>query len=101
MRPSPNFVYNCHNPRGICLITRLRLGLSHLREHKFKNGFKDTLNLPCTRGNDVESTEYFLLHCPQFVNETHNLLSTLGNFNYSLLEYTSNVLMQTLLFRNT
>ena len=43
IRPSPNSVYNCHNPRGICLITRLRPGLSHLREHKFKHGFQDTL----------------------------------------------------------
>ena len=40
IRPSPNSVYNCHNPRGICLITRLRLGLSHLREHKFKHVLK-------------------------------------------------------------
>ena len=37
--PSSNFVYNCHNPRGICLITRLWRGLSHLIEHKFKHGF--------------------------------------------------------------
>ena len=26
------------------LLTRLRLGLSHLREHKFKHNFQDTLN---------------------------------------------------------
>ena len=97
----PNSVYNCHNPRGICLITRLRLGLSHLREHKFKHGFQDMLNPLCSCGNDVESTEHFLLHCPQFVNERRTLLSILGNFNYSLLENTSKVLTQTLLFENT
>ena len=101
IRPSPNLVYNCHNPRGICLITRLRLGLSHLREHKFKHGFQDTLNPLCSCGNDVESAEHFLLHCPQFVNERRTLLSTLGNFNCSLLENTSKVLTQTLLFGTT
>ena len=101
IRPSPNYVYNCHNPRGICLITRLRLGLSHLREHKFKHGFQDMLNPLCSCGNDVESTEHFLLHCPQFVNERRTLLSTLGNFNCSLLENTSKVLTQTLLFGTT
>ena len=101
IRPSPNLVYNCHNPRGICLITRLRLGLSHLREHKFKHGFQDTLNPLCGCGNDVKSTEHFLLHCPQFVNERRTLLSTLGNFNCSLLENTSKVLTQTLLFGTT
>ena len=101
IQPSPNSVYNCHKPRWICLITRLRLGLSHLREHKFKHGFQDMLNPLCSCGNDVESTEHFLLHCPQFVNERRTLLSTLGNFNCSLLENTSKVLTQTLLFGNT
>ena len=76
----------------------LRLGLSHLREHKFKNGFQATLNLLCSCGNDVESTECFLLHCPQIVNERRFLLSTLGNFNCSLLENTSKVLRKTLPF---
>ena len=101
IRPSPNYVYNCHNPRGICLITRLRLGLSHLREHKFEHGFQDTLNPLCSCGNDVESTEHFLLHCPQFANERRTLLRNLRNFNCSLLENTSKVLTQTLLFGNT
>ena len=56
LQASQNSVYNCHNPREICLITRLRLGLSHLREHKFKHGFQDTLNPLCSCGNDVESS---------------------------------------------
>ena len=53
-----------------------------------------------TCGNDVESTEHFLLHCPQFVNERRTLQSTLGNFNYSLIGNISNILVQTLLFGN-
>ena len=39
IRPSPNCVYSYHNRREICLVTRLRPGLSHLREHKFKHSF--------------------------------------------------------------
>ena len=31
IRPSSNSFYNCHNPIGIKYITRIRLGLSHLR----------------------------------------------------------------------
>ena len=100
LRPFSNSVYNCHNPRGIFLITRLRLGLSHLRELKFKHGFQDMLNLPCSCGNDVESSEHFLLHCPQFANERPTLLSTLGNVSYSLLKKNSYILTQTLLFGN-
>ena len=33
--PKPNNVYYCHNPKGNRLLTRLRLGLNHLCEHKF------------------------------------------------------------------
>ena len=64
MQRSSNSVYSCYNPRGICLITRLRLSLSQLRVYKFKHGFQDTLNPLCSCGNDVESAEHFLLHCP-------------------------------------
>ena len=70
------------------------------REDKFKYGFRDTLNLLCNCGNELDSTEHFLLHCPQFVNEKCTLLDTLIHLNYSLLENASNVLKQTLLFGN-
>ena len=36
IRPSPNSVFNCHNYKGIKYLTRLRVGLTHLCEHKFK-----------------------------------------------------------------
>ena len=37
---------------------RLCLGLSHLREHKFKYSFKDFLNPLCKCGAEVESTSH-------------------------------------------
>ena len=40
IRPKPNNVYYCHNPKGFKLLTRLRLGLSYLCEHKFKHDWK-------------------------------------------------------------
>ena len=36
IRPSPNSTFNVHNHRGIKLLTRLPVGLSQLREHKFR-----------------------------------------------------------------
>ena len=63
------------------LATKLRLGLSHLREQKFKYGFQYALNQLCNCGKDVEPTKDFLLHYPQFVNKIRPLLSTLSNFN--------------------
>ena len=101
IRPSPNSVYNCHNPKGLKFITRLRLGSNHLRKHKFKHSFQDTINPLCSCGPDIESTEHFLLHCPQFVNKRRTLLSTIGKINYKFLENTDSNLTQTLLFGNT
>ena len=62
IRPSPNSVFVCHNPHGIKFLTILRPGLSHLREHKFKHSFQDSLNSLCKCGAEVESTTHFLLH---------------------------------------
>ena len=56
IRPSPSNVFNCNNHKGIRLITRLRVGMSHLREHKFKHNFQDYLNPICRCGLDIEST---------------------------------------------
>ena len=64
MRPAPNSIYNCRNPKGVKPIGRLRLGLSHLREHKSKYNFQDSINPLCNCGHDIESKTYFLLHCP-------------------------------------
>ena len=33
-RPIQNSIFNIHDPLGIKLLTRLRLGLSHLNEHR-------------------------------------------------------------------
>ena len=85
MQPFPNSVYNCHNPKGLKFITRLRLVLSHLKEYKYKHSFQDTINPLFICGLDIESSEHFLLHCPQFFNERSFLLSAIGNINYKLV----------------
>ena len=41
IRPCANSIFDIHNPLGIKLLTRLHLGLSHLREHKFGHWFQD------------------------------------------------------------
>ena len=64
IRVSPASFYNCHNPKGLKSITRLRFDLSHLREHEFKHSFQHTINLLCNGGLDIESSEDFLLRCP-------------------------------------
>ena len=65
IQTSLNSADNCHNPKGLNFITRLRLGLSYLREHKFKHSFQDTINLLCSCSLNIESAEHFLRCCLQ------------------------------------
>ena len=83
-RCSAKSVFKCHNSQGIKSLTRLRLGLSHLPEHKFKHSIRDLLNLLCKCGFEVESTSYFLLHCPIYNNKRSSLLSSIRNIDCKL-----------------
>ena len=70
IRPPPNSTFNCHKPKGINLLSRLRPGLSHLREHKFQHSFQDSLNpfFSCAKG-EVETSSQYLLHCSNYSEE--------------------------------
>ena len=46
-RPVGNSMYGTYDPFGVILINRSRLGFSHLREHKFRDNFADTVNSLC------------------------------------------------------
>ena len=47
------------DPVAIKYITRIGLGLSHLREHKFKHSFQNSINPKFNCGNAVESVIHF------------------------------------------
>ena len=98
IQPKPNSIYNCHNPKGIRLITRLRLGLRHLSEHKFKHSFQNCLNTPCLCGNDIDTYSHFLLHYTTYSNERMTLLNKIKNFNYGILVLSDTIMAKTLLF---
>ena len=100
IRPSPNVflsVFNYHNCKGIKYLTRLRLCLNHLREHKFKHNFQDTLNPFCSCGLDVETNMHFFLYCPLFTNQRRTLLSTVKDIDSSLTN-TNDSIMTHILF---
>ena len=77
IRPSPNRFFQCQNSKRIKLVTRLRLGLSHLREHKFKHNRQDTFNLFCRCDLDIETTSRYFLHCPLFHAERYTLTNNI------------------------
>ena len=56
-----NSVFKVYKPLEIELLTRLRLGVSHLNKHKFKLNFYNCLNQLCSCSLEVESTVHFFL----------------------------------------
>ena len=61
------------------LLTRLRLGLSHLNEQRFNHNFQSCINNPlCSCSLGIESTTHFLLHCRHFSNICSTLLDSIN-----------------------
>ena len=83
---------------GLKLQTRLRIGFSHLKEHKFKHNIQDSVDPLCSCGNDIESTVQFFLHCPNFTTQRQTLLNKLKNINASIMTENKNSVVRTLLF---
>ena len=100
IRLGPNKVFNIYNPYGLKLLTRLRLGLSHLRGHKFNHNFSDCLDEICMCGKDIESTNHFLLQCSLFLNQRQVLMDKIRDIDSLIIDQNENSLCYTLLFGN-
>ena len=75
------------------------MGLSHLREHKFRHNFNDTIDPFCLCGtNNLETSEHFLLHCPTYAYLSHKLFDNLHNNNILLLPLEKSLILQILLY---
>ena len=85
---------------GIKLITRLRLGFSHLREHKFKHNFQDTLNPLCSCSIEAESTSHYFLRCYFFDVLRATLMNDLTNIDNDLPTVRAENLTNILLYGN-
>ena len=86
IRPSEYSVFLCNNPKGIQLLIRLRLLLSHLWEHKFKHKFQDTLNPIWNCGEDIETSCHYLLHRSLYTNERLVPLNVIQGIDNGILE---------------
>ena len=89
------------NKLNTCL-TRLRLGLSHLNEHRFNHNFDidSCINPLCSCSLEVESTKHFFLHCHHYTNICKTLLNTVEMIDESILNINDNDLTEILLFVN-
>ena len=88
----------CHNPKGVKLLTRLILGLIHLREQKFKHIFQDSFNPICSCGNDIETSAHFFLHYSNFSIERLTFLNIMGSIDRNILTRSNSQVTKTLLY---
>ena len=81
---------------------RLRVGFSHLNEHKFRHNFKDTTDPFCScRTGEIEDTKHFLLCCPNYVQERLILFDDLKSLPISFLPHTCAKFCDILLYGST
>ena len=98
IRSNSKNVFNINNPLGLKPLSRLRIGFSHLKEHKFKHNFPYSVNPLCSWGNEIESIVDFFLHCPNFRTQRQTLLNKLKSINASIMAENENSVVRTLLF---
>ena len=99
IRPNPNSIFNCHNPKAIKYLSRIRFGLSHLSEHKYKHSFQDTLNPICACGSDIETPCHYLISCPIFDAKRNTLLNNKSRqVSHSILNLNHSEITHVLLF---
>ena len=79
IQPFQSNVYNIFDPIGLKLLTRLRLGFSHLNEHKFRHDFQECLNPLCLCNFEIEDTTHYLLLCQYFSEHRINLINSVNS----------------------
>ena len=79
IRPVQSNVYNIFYPQGLKLLTRLRLGFSHLNEHRFRHNFQECINPLCSCSLEIADTSHYLLHCPNFSRYRIDLMNSVNS----------------------
>ena len=98
IRSPLNSLFNVNDSLRINLLTRLRLGLSHLREHKFNHNFQDTINPLCPCSLESESTTHFFLRCQNFTDLRKCLMNELIKIDSCILALDEKSLTKLLLY---
>ena len=79
IRPKAPSIFGILDSEGLKLLTRLRVHLSHLKEHKYRHNFADTFNHICNCGLlEIESTTHYLLRCSFFTDQRKILLESIS-----------------------
>ena len=66
IRPPKKETFSISDRQGLKRLFQLRVGLSPLKSHKHNHNFNDTINDICSCGLGSETSQHFLLQCPNY-----------------------------------
>ena len=91
VRPRSNDVFNVSHPKGHNFLTCLHVGLSYLREHKFKHNFLDTLNPICICGFLYRNIESLLSPLPKILVMSRRIFCIRLKISPQIFQKTNNM----------
>ena len=98
IRLSEKSIFNIYDPQRSRLLNRLRLGFSHLRQHKFRHNFADTVNPLCSCALETESTDHFFLHCQSYVSFCTALMNELSSISSGIISLRPSAFLEVILY---
>ena len=98
IRPLQRKMFSINDSVGVKLLTRLRLGFSHLREHKFRHGFRDILNPLCPCSIKAETTAHYFLRCHFYNANRSALMNELNEIDSSFSTLNENKFIDLILY---
>ena len=97
IRPMPKSICNIHNLLGVKYLTRLRIGFSYLKEHKFKHNSQYSIDATCRCSSGIETTIHFFLHCANFIIQRQTLCYKIAKTDANILNENEDSIVNTLL----
>ena len=96
-----NIIFKVSCSAGSNFVTRLRVGLCHLLELKFRDNIRDSVNSVCYIGKGTETTKRFFVCCKVFVHEKQALLHNMRDIDPNIFPLIENALTQIQLYGDT
>ena len=100
IRPEPNQVFNVESYEGLKFLTRIRLGLSHLVDDKFRHNLQDCINPICSCDQEIETSTHSLLHYSNYHGARQTLFKKINKIDSTILKQNDQVITKLLLFGN-
>ena len=96
IRPESNQVLNANCNQGLRFLSRIRLRISYLVDHKFGYNIEDCINPTLTCCQEIETSDFFLLHFPNYHSARQILFVKISKINSTFTKNISQVI--TILF---